>query len=151
MRDQNENDEMDDLIRRSTQVEIPAEVEERLRHRLAAFRTKVEQRPPSRWRSLAFWPPVKIMAMAAAAVAAVVVGLVLTPREASASRVYAAAAEQLAFGNRAFHAIKRLRLDEQDRVVVANRRLEQTLGIRRRPRRPPRPTQCRENSPGPGR
>jgi outer membrane lipoprotein-sorting protein len=95
MRDQNENDEMDDLIRRSTQVEIPAEVEERLRHRLAAFRTKVEQRPTSRLRSLAFWPPVKIMAMAAAAVAAVVVGLVLTPREASASRVYAAAAEQL--------------------------------------------------------
>ena len=95
MRDQNENDEMDDLIRRSTQVEIPAEVEERLRHRLAAFRTRVEERPPSRWRSPVSRPAFRIVAMAATAAAAVAVGLVVMPREASASRVYAAAAEQL--------------------------------------------------------
>ena len=99
MRDQNANDEMDDLIRRSTQVEIPAEVEDRLRHRLAEFRTRVEQRPPNRWRSLAYSltyrPPLRAMAMAAAALVAVAVGLVLIPREGNASRVYAAAAQQL--------------------------------------------------------
>ena len=98
MRDQNTNDEMDELIRRSAQVEIPAEVEERLRHRLAEFRTRVEQRPPSRWRSLAdslTYRPVRVMAMAAAALVAVAVGLVLIPRASNASRVYAAAAQQL--------------------------------------------------------
>ncbi len=99
MRDQNPDDEMDELIRRSTQLEIPAEVEGRLRHRLAEFRTRVEQRPPSRWRSLTYSltsrPPARVMAMAAAALVAVAVGLVLIPRASNASRVYAAAAEQL--------------------------------------------------------
>jgi len=99
MRDQNANDEMDDLIRRSTQVEIPAEVEDRLRHRLAEFRTRVEQRPPNRWRSLAYSltyrPPLRVMAMTAAALVAVAIGLVLIPREGNARRVYAAAAQQL--------------------------------------------------------
>jgi len=99
MRDQNENDEMDDLIRRSTQVEIPAEVEDRLRHRLSEFRSRIEQRPPSRWRSLAYSlthrPAVRVMAMAAAALVFVAVVLVLIPREACASRVYAEAAAQL--------------------------------------------------------
>jgi len=75
-----------------------AEVEDRLRHRLAEFRTRVEQRPPSRWRSLAdslTYRPVRVMAMAAAALVAVAVGLVLIPRASNASRVYAAAAQQL--------------------------------------------------------
>ena len=98
MRDQDAN-EMDELIRRSAQVEIPAEVEDRLRRRLAEFRTSVEQRPPNRWRSLAYSltyrPAVRVMAMAAAALVAVVVGLVLIPRESTASRVYAAVAQQL--------------------------------------------------------
>jgi hypothetical protein len=74
-------------------------VEDRLRHRLAEFRTRVEQRPPNRWRSLAYSltyrPPLRAMAMAAAALVAVAVGLVLIPREGNASRVYAAAAQQL--------------------------------------------------------
>ncbi|MFY9724966.1 MAG: hypothetical protein WB579_22040 [Bryobacteraceae bacterium] len=99
MRDQNANDEMDELIRRSTRVEVPAEVEDRLRHRLAEFRTRVEQRPPSRWRSLTdsltYRQPVRLMAMTAAVLVAVVVGLVLIPRESNASRVYAAVAQQL--------------------------------------------------------
>jgi len=99
MRDQEANDEMDELIRRSTQVEIPAEVEDRLRHRLAEFRTRVEQRTPSRWRSLeyslTYRPPLRVMAITAAALVAVAVGMVLIPREANASRVYAAAAQQL--------------------------------------------------------
>jgi hypothetical protein len=99
MRNQDANDEMDELIRRSTQVEIPAEIEDRLRRRLAEFRTRLEQRPPNRWRSLAYSltyrPPLRVMAMTAAALVAVAVGLVLIPREANASRVYAAAAQQL--------------------------------------------------------
>ena len=99
MRNQDANDEMDELIRRSTQVEIPAEVEDRLQRRLAEFRTSVEQRPPSRWRPLAYsltrLPAVRVMAMAAAALVAVAVGLVVIPRESTASRVYAAAARQL--------------------------------------------------------
>ncbi len=71
MPDQDTDNEMDELIRRGTQVEIPAEVEDRLRRRLTEFRTRVEQRPPNRWRSLAYpWtyrPAVRVMAMAAAA------------------------------------------------------------------------------------
>jgi hypothetical protein len=99
MRDQNENGEIDELIRRKTQVEIPAEVEDRLHRRLAEFRTRVEHRKPSRFRSfvysLSFPPAVRVTAMAAALLVAVAVGLVLMPRESNASRVYAAAAEQL--------------------------------------------------------
>ena len=44
MRDENANDEMDELIRRSTQVEIPVDVESRLRRRLVEFRI-----PPRGW------------------------------------------------------------------------------------------------------
>ena len=38
--------EVDDLIRRSTQVDVPIEVEERLRRRIAEFQTKIEQPQP---------------------------------------------------------------------------------------------------------
>jgi hypothetical protein len=59
----------------------------------------VEQRPPNRWRSLAYSltyrPPLRVMAMTAAALVAVAIGLVLIPREGNARRVYAAAAQQL--------------------------------------------------------
>jgi outer membrane lipoprotein-sorting protein len=85
-------DDMDELLRRATQVEVPADVENRLRHRLMEFRTRVEQRPPA---SLMHPPAVRVMAMAAALLAAVAVGLVLIPRQSSASKVYAAAAAQL--------------------------------------------------------
>ena len=83
MRDKNAHDEMDELIRTRTQVEVPAEVEDRLHRRLAEFRTRVEQRPPSRSQSLAYSlthpPAVRVMAMAAALLLAVTVGLVLIP------------------------------------------------------------------------
>ncbi len=88
MLDRNANDEVDELMRGSTQGEIPAAVEERLRRRLSEFRGRVEQRPPNR-----LW--VRGMAMAAVLVAAAVVALVLIPREDGAARVYAAAAERL--------------------------------------------------------
>jgi effector-binding domain-containing protein len=99
MPDENANDEMDELIRRRTQMEMPVEVEERLRGRLMEFRTKVEQRRPGRLRTLAYslihLPPARVMAIAAAFVAMVAVGLVLIPWESRASRVFAAAAAQL--------------------------------------------------------
>ena len=54
MLDKNANDDVDELIRRRTQVEIPAAVEERLRRRLTEFRSRVERRPPSRLRTMAY-------------------------------------------------------------------------------------------------
>src|SRR5271157_1439008 len=89
MLDKNADNDVDELIRKSTQVEIPAAVEDRLRRRLTEFRYTLERRP-SRSRT-----GLRVMAMAAALLAAVAVGLVLIPRESSASRVFAAAAGQL--------------------------------------------------------
>jgi outer membrane lipoprotein-sorting protein len=93
------HDDVDELIRRRTQVEIPAEVEDRLRRRLAEFRVRVEQRPPSRLRSFAYSlmsPPVlRPAAMTAVALAIVAAGLILVPRESRASQVFAAAANEL--------------------------------------------------------
>ena len=83
------HDDMDEMIRRATRVEVPAGVEDRLRGRLMEFQTRVEQRPPNHR------PALRVMAMAAALLVAVAVGLVLIPRQSSASRVYAAAAAQL--------------------------------------------------------
>jgi len=85
------HDDMDELIRKATQVEVPAEVEDRLRPRLMEFRARVEQRPASPTHL----PAVRVLAMAAALLAAVAVGLVLIPRQSRASKVYAAAAAQL--------------------------------------------------------
>jgi hypothetical protein len=86
MPDKVSNRDLDELIRRSVQVEVPAEVKQRLRGRLAEFRTSLERRPPSRLWALA----------AVAAILAVVgVALVFVPGGSPASRVYAAAAAQL--------------------------------------------------------
>lgn len=91
--------DVDELIRRSTQVEVPANVEVRLRSRLAEFRTRVEQRPPSRLRMLVYSlihpTSFRVPAMTAAVLAAIVVALVLIPKGSNASRAYAAAAAQL--------------------------------------------------------
>jgi hypothetical protein len=86
------HDDLDELLRKATQVEVPPDVEDRLRARLTEFRTRVEQRPPA---SLTRLPVVRAMAMAVALLAAVAVALVLIPRQSGASRVYAAAAAQL--------------------------------------------------------
>jgi outer membrane lipoprotein-sorting protein len=92
-------DEIDELIRSRTNGELPADVEDRLRRRLVEFRTKVEQRPPSRLRAFAYSliaPPAwRVMAMTAILLTAVAVGLVLMPRDSRASQVFAAAAAQL--------------------------------------------------------
>ena len=99
MLDKDTEQDVDELMRRTMQTEVPADVEVRLRGRLAEFRTRVEQRPPSRFRTLAYAlthrPAVRVMSMAAALLAVVTVGLVLIPRESGASRVFAAAAAQL--------------------------------------------------------
>jgi hypothetical protein len=99
MPEKNSNHDLDELIRRRTQVELPVEVEQRLRGRLMEFRARVEQRPPDRWRTLAYslmhQPALRVMAMAAALLVAVTVGVVLIPRESGASQVFAAAAAQL--------------------------------------------------------
>ena len=99
MLDKDADHTIDELIRRSAIVEIPVEVEDRLRRRLMEFRTRVEQRPPGRIRTLAHFltysPPVRVMAMTAALLAAVLGGILLIPRESRAGRVFAAAAAEL--------------------------------------------------------
>lgn len=103
MLDEKGSNEIDDLIRRTTQMDAPVEVEDRLRRRLAEFRTRVEQRPPSRWGALAASldslvraPRVRVLVIAAAVLLAVAVGLVLNPIGFGTGRVYAAAAQRLA-------------------------------------------------------
>ena len=80
-------------------MEVPAEVEDRLRGRLAEFRTRVEQRSPSRFRTLAYSlmrPPVlRVAALTATVLVVAAVGLVLIPRQSGGSRAYAAAAAHL--------------------------------------------------------
>ena len=99
MHDKDTNHDLDELIRRSIEVEVPADVEQRLRGRLAEFRTRVEQRPPSRWRALVYSlthpPAVRVVAMTATLLVAVAVALVFIPGGSPAGRVYAAAAAQL--------------------------------------------------------
>ena len=99
MHDNDTDRDLDELIRRSAQVEVPADVEQRLRGRLAEFRTKVEQRPASRFRALAYsliHPlALRVVAITVVVLVAVAVALVFVPGGSSASRVYAAAAAQL--------------------------------------------------------
>jgi outer membrane lipoprotein-sorting protein len=95
MLETNANHDVDELIRRRAQMEAPAEVESRLRGRLAEFRTKVEQRP-ERLRTLASFPvAVRVAALAATLLLAVAVGVVLIPGQSRAGQVFAAAAAQL--------------------------------------------------------
>jgi outer membrane lipoprotein-sorting protein len=93
MHDEDTVHDVDELIRRSTQVEVPVEVQERLRRRLIELRTRVEERPPA--RSFLRAPVWHVLAMTAGLLVAVAIGLVLLPRESRASQVFAAAAAQL--------------------------------------------------------
>ena len=90
--------QVDDLIRTSTQVDVPIQVEERLRRRLAEFQTKIEQRPPSPLRrfmySLIRPGVMRVPAVAAMVAAAVLVALVILPVGSNAGRAYAQAAAQ---------------------------------------------------------
>jgi hypothetical protein len=79
-------------------MDVPPDVQERLRGRLASFRGKIGQRPPSRlpllWYSLVHPSWVRVAATAAVVGAVVVAALFLLPRS-DASRAYAAAVAQL--------------------------------------------------------
>jgi len=93
------HDSVDELIQRSTQTAVPAEVEDRLRRALAEFRVRVEQRPPRRLRSLLYSlmaaPVLRPAVMTGVVLAVVAAGLILMPRESRASQVFAAAAAEL--------------------------------------------------------
>ena len=91
-------DEIDELLRSRTDGELPADVESRLRSRLAEFRTKVEHRSPNRWPAFGYSLPVpswRLAAMSAALMLAAAVGLVVMPRDSRASQIFSAAAAQL--------------------------------------------------------
>ncbi len=92
------NDELNEFVKRSTQVEVPTVVAERLHRRLTEFRARVEQRPPSRLLALAYsliHPASFRVPLMTAALLVVVITLAFIPRGSNAGRVYAAAATQL--------------------------------------------------------
>jgi hypothetical protein len=90
---------LDDLIRKTTQVDVPIEVEERLRRRLLEFQTKVEQRPPRTLPRLVDWlmrPQVfRVPALAAALLVALVAALVIFSSGPGQGRLYAQAIAQI--------------------------------------------------------
>ena len=94
----NANHDLDDVIRRSTQVDVPAEVKERMQYQLAGLRERIQQRPSNRlgdyvetWKRLL---SLRVTAIAVAALA-VAMALILIPTGSKANRVYAAAITQL--------------------------------------------------------
>ena len=87
------DEDVDELMRRRMQVELPVDMEERLRGRLMEFRTKVERRQPARFFPRS--PAVRVLAMSAALLLVLTVGLMLVPRESRANQMFAAAAAQL--------------------------------------------------------
>jgi effector-binding domain-containing protein len=86
---------LDDLIRKTTQSDLPVEVEERLRRRLAEFQAKVEQQSPGALPRLAHWltrsPVFRMPAVAAMLLAALVAALIVVPGGPREGRVYAQA------------------------------------------------------------
>ena len=94
----NANHDLDDVIRRSTQVDVPAEVKERMQHQLAGLRERIQQRPSSRLGDyVETWTRLLSLRVTAIAVAALAVAtaLILIPTGSKANRVYAAAITQL--------------------------------------------------------
>jgi hypothetical protein len=88
--------EIDELIKGSSEVEVPAELERRLRGKLAEFRTQVENRPIRRrqWLDTFVRPRAfRLSALTAAFVVGAV--LLLMPKGSETGRVFAAAAAQL--------------------------------------------------------
>jgi hypothetical protein len=99
MPDKDASHEMDDMIRESAQLEVPADVEAHLRQRLTEFRSSIERRPQNRlqvWAySLVSWPTIRTAAATAIAVLAVIAGIMLIQSKSAGGRVYAAAVERL--------------------------------------------------------
>lgn len=94
-----DTDTLDELVQRSVQVEIPADVKARLGRHLMEFRNKVEPPPSSRQRtwvnSLMHSPFVLVPAMTTALLAIVAAVLLFLPNGIRAGRIYAATAAQL--------------------------------------------------------
>jgi hypothetical protein len=90
--------DLDGLIRRSTDVDVPADLEMRMQRRLVEFRNSVEARRSNRLRawvdSVVHPTSFRLPAAAAVAVAAVVIVMVFWTGGSDAGRVYAAAATQ---------------------------------------------------------
>ncbi len=94
----NLNHDVDEVIRRSTQVDVPAEVKERMQHQLAGLRERVEQRPRSGVRNwVEAWRWLLSSRVVAVTLAALVVvtALTLIPAGLRANHVYAAAAAEM--------------------------------------------------------
>jgi hypothetical protein len=85
--------EVDDLIRKSTQVDIPPEVEGRLRGRLAEFRARLDERPAGPF--FLNWAPMRLVAIAACLVVVLAAALLWAPRGSRAGQLFTAAAAQL--------------------------------------------------------
>jgi hypothetical protein len=90
--------DLDNVIRRSTQVEVPVEVKQRMQHRLAELREKIQKHPATRqsdWIE-AFMRPISLrVAAITVAALALVLAWTLVPDRANQNRVYAAAIAQL--------------------------------------------------------
>jgi outer membrane lipoprotein-sorting protein len=90
--------DLEEAIRRSTQVEVPDEVRQRMQHRLAELREKIQQQPANRrreWSEMFMRPMLFRIAAIAAVALAVVLAWTLLPGGAKQNRVYAAAAAQM--------------------------------------------------------
>jgi effector-binding domain-containing protein len=113
------HDEIDELIRSRTDGELPANLESRLRPRLAEFRAKLEDRPPSRRAAFGYFllapSPWRLAAITTALLVAAALGLVLMPRESRANRMFATAAAQLRNSRSLAYTIV---LNEQPYVAV---------------------------------
>jgi outer membrane lipoprotein-sorting protein len=131
----NTNHDVDELIRTNTEVEVPDEVQERLRGRLVEFRRRVEQRPPSRLRmllnSLVRPGSYRVPAMAAAVLVVVVAGLVLIPQSSNSGRVYAAAVAEMKAAQSLHYTVVLAPFTELDfsYVAPAQRRINCSWGI----------------------
>ena len=94
----NTDHDLEEAIRRSTQVEVPDEVKVRMQHRLAELRAKIQQQPANRrreWIEMFKRPMSFRIAAITVAALAVVLAWTLLPGGAKQNRVYAAAVAQM--------------------------------------------------------
>src|ERR1035438_6765305 len=94
----NTDHDLEEAIRRSTQVEVPDEVKVRMQHRLAELRAKIQQQPANRrreWIEMFKRPMSFRIAAITVAPLAVVLAWTLLPGGAKQNRVYAAAVAQM--------------------------------------------------------
>ena len=94
----NTDHDLDNVIRRSTQVEVPVEVKQRMQHRLAELREEIQHHPANgrgEWFGAFMQPMFFRLAAISVAALALVLAWTLLPGGAKQNRVYAAAVAQL--------------------------------------------------------